>query len=481
MAKTDKKKLEAKLILLREQKIRGARNSLWKFCKIVSPKFYKDDKPHLKEMCGILQKFYERTLLKTNGEAYDKVMINLPPRFGKSQTLVNFVCWVYGKKNSERVITSCYVKDLAIAFSRFTRDTISRDKNTPVEIVYNDIFPETTINKSNSAVEHWALTNQFSSYKACSTGSSITGSGASITICDDLVADADAAVNVTELDKIWSWYINTFLSRKEKNCLEIMVGTRWSKLDPCGRILEGINKDDWYVINMEAYDQDTDKYLCPAIMDEKEYLGIKSTMSDSIFRANYHQETIDEKGRLYKYLSEYKSLPDKIEHIYARVDTADCGKDYTAMLVYAQSKGKAYVIDVYYSQEAMEITEPAVAKMLVKNRVQEVVIESNNGGRGFSRNISKIMYDELRYHNITVVATHQSKNKISRILANATNVMNSILFPEGYKQRWRDFWNELMSYSREGKNRHDDACDVVTSVAEALQLLNRPIFLGRKR
>ena len=35
----------------------------------------------------------------------------------------------------------------------------------------------------------------------------------------------------------------------------------------------------------------------------------------------------------------------------------------------------------------MEYTEPKTAEMLSKHNIQEAVIESNNGGRGFARNV----------------------------------------------------------------------------------------------
>jgi len=479
MAKSFQDKAKS-LILLRERRIREARKSLWAFCKLLSPDFYKDSRPHLKELCDTLQSVHQGDLLMPDGEPYRHLMINVFPRCGKSRTITHFVAWAFGKNVEERVITCSYAKKLATDFSRYTRNMVAQDKNLPHEIVYNDIFPKTIVNKNNSAVEMWALAGQYFSYKAASVTSGITGSGASLIITDDLVADAETAHNVLALDNIWDWYNNTFLSRKENKCLEIMIMTRWSKFDPCGRILESADASKWFVLKMEAYDEEKDEMLCPTILDKDEYMFKKRNMSDEIFMANYHQISIDVKGRLYSYLTEYTSLPDKTEHIYARIDTADMGKDYTCCVVYKQCKGKAYVIDVYYSKSPMEITEPAIAKMLSKNNVQECVVESNNGGRGFARNLKKILYEDIRYHGITIVAKHQSKNKEARILSNATNVMNSVIFPEGWKQRWFPFYNELMSYNKEGKNRNDDAVDTCTSIAEALLMLNKPIFLGRK-
>ena len=55
-----------------------ARRNFWEYCKLTSPDFYYESKEYLKDMCEKLQEFYES----------DKkiLVINLPPRHGKSRT-----------------------------------------------------------------------------------------------------------------------------------------------------------------------------------------------------------------------------------------------------------------------------------------------------------------------------------------------------------------------------------------------------------
>lgn len=68
-----------KLMLLREKKIREARDSFYSYCKIINPKFYKIDRTYLKELCDTFQGIYEGTLMNKSGKAYTKLSINLPP------------------------------------------------------------------------------------------------------------------------------------------------------------------------------------------------------------------------------------------------------------------------------------------------------------------------------------------------------------------------------------------------------------------
>ena len=114
----------------------------------------------------------------------------------------------------------------------------------------------------------------------------------------------------------------------------------------------------------------------------------------------------------------------------------------------------------------MEITEKETAKRLVEFDVNKAVIESNNGGRGFARSVKRIMQDELFSNHTVVRWFHQSKNKKARILSNSTWVMEHIYYPINWRDRWPEYYEAMTSYQKEGKNKHDDAPDATTGVAE---------------
>lgn len=171
----NRSELEHKFLLVREIKIRNARKDFWQFCKLLAPDFYVDENEHLKLICTILQKLYEGKLLNKNGEIYKRLMINMPPRHGKSRTLIMFCMWAIGRNNSNRFITCSYGDDLALDFSRYTRDGIMQTKNFPHEVIYNDVFPSVRIARGNSSNHQWAIEGQHFTYKGAGTGSGITG------------------------------------------------------------------------------------------------------------------------------------------------------------------------------------------------------------------------------------------------------------------------------------------------------------------
>ena len=116
----------------------------------------------------------------------------------------------------------------------------------------------------------------------------------------------------------------------------------------------------------------------------------------------------------------------------------------------------------------MEITEPAVSRSILENDVTWADIESNNGGRGFARNVEKILREQFRSNRAVIHWFHQSQNKMARILSNATNVMEHVYFPADWMYRWPDYYDDMTRYQREGKNAHDDAQDATTGVVEKM-------------
>jgi hypothetical protein len=69
-----------KLMLLREKRIREARESFYIYCRIINPNFFKPDRVYLKELCDTFQAIYEGILVNDKtGKPYKKLSINLPP------------------------------------------------------------------------------------------------------------------------------------------------------------------------------------------------------------------------------------------------------------------------------------------------------------------------------------------------------------------------------------------------------------------
>ena len=440
-------------------KLELARREFFSYCNIKASDFYKEDRQYLIDICDQMQDFYY--------SKDDILIINCPPRHGKSRTAGLFTEWVFGKNKHEKVMTGSYNETLSTTFSKGVRNSIQEIKADPNIIVYSDIFQDIKIKAGDGAMNLWSLEGSYSNYLATSPTGTATGFGASIMIIDDLIKNAEEAYNENILDKHWDWFCNTMLSRLEENGKIIIIMTRWASNDLAGKAMDHFKEEGKKIrhINLKAVQEDG-SMLCDEILSKKSYEMKKRAMGVHVASANYQQEPIDIQGKLYKNLKTYTKIPE-FEMIRNYTDTADEGKDYLCSICYGVYNGEAYVLDILYTQDGMEITEEQTAAMLVRNFVDNADIESNNGGRGFSRNVIRILWEKFKTRRPSIRWFHQSKNKMARIISNSTFVMDHVYFPENWKSKFPEFYKAINSFQKEGKNKHDDAPDAITGVAES--------------
>lgn len=446
-----------------------ARSNFYFFCQILKPRFYapinKPERVHLKTLCNTLQDFYEDKILDKNGKPIKKLMINIPPRHGKTLTVDMFSQWLLGHDKLTSIMRVCYNETLSGRSAKTVRDGIQEIKADRRHIVYSDIFPDTKIKYGDASYQMWSLEGSPFSFLATSPTGTMTGTGCKWGIIDDLVRDAKEAYNDRIMDDHWDFYNNTYSSRLEAGAKELVVMTRWGKNDLCGKI-QSYMPDDWYTIKMPAMSE-TGEMLCNDILDKETYTKRKNSAGTDpvIFSANYDQDPLEAKDKLYGEFKTYKETQEKYETVEAYIDTADEGADYLACGIVGRHHGVLDVLDILYTQEPMEITEQSVAKLLTAHKVSKVFIESNSGGRGFARNVERIMRELGNLHTY-VESFHQSENKMSRILSNSTNVVNSIIWPDDWQTRWPKEYQELRSASRTRKMLHDDLEDMLTGLVE---------------
>lgn len=448
-------------------KLALARKDFFSYCHLRAPDFYKKDRKYLVELCNEFQAFYE-------GD--DEVLVvNMPPRHGKSRTAGLFVEWVLGKNKKEKIMTGSYNETLSIMFSKNVRNSIQEEKVDELKPVYSDVFPDTKIKQGDGAMNLWSLEGGYNNYLATSPTGTATGFGCTLMIIDDLIKNAQEAYNEETLQKHWDWFTNTMLSRLEEGGKIIIIMTRWATGDLAGRALEHYKEQGAKIkhITMKAL-QDDGSMLCPEVLSYKSYQAKIKAMGLDIASANYQQEPIDIKGKLYTSFKTYKKLPkdEKGNFLFTEIrnytDTADTGEDYLCSINYGVYNNEAYVLNVLYTKDGMEITEPATAKMIYEDGVNVADIESNNGGRGFARAIERILKEKYHSNKTQINPFHQSKNKQARILSNSTWVMNHIYFPVNWNDRFPEYYAAMTKYQKEGKNFHDDAPDATTGIAEKI-------------
>ena len=447
--------------IVRGAKIELAKRRFFFYCNLIMPKFYEVHREYLVRLCDELQKFL-------NDDEHDVLIINLPPqlRHGKSLTLGKFVEWVLGNDHTKKIMTGSYNETLSTVFSKNVRNTLQEEKADENKIVYSDIF-DAAIKYGDAAKNLWSLSDGYNNYLATSPTGTATGFGADIIIIDDVIKNAEEANNATVLEKHWDWFVNTMLSRLESGGKIIINMTRWHSEDLAGRALRELPKNGYRVkhINFKAYNEQTNEMLCDDILTIEDYKRKVKTMGADIASANYQQEPIDIKGRLYGEFQTYNARSE-YKKIWNYCDTADTGKDYLCSIVWGETTdGYADVLDVIYTQKPMEYTENAVANQLINNRVNASRIERNNGGRSFARSVRDKIQGKVA---CAVEDFFQGNNKEARIYSNSYWIEQHVRFPNDWRTRFPEYYQAMTTYQREGKNKHDDAPDATTGIAETM-------------
>lgn len=456
--------MDRELIKLRARR-ELARREFFFYCNLMAPDFYKPERTYLVELCREFQEFLESD---------EEVMIvNEPPRHGKSRTAGKLVEWVLGRDKTKKIMTGSYNETLSTMFSKNVRNTIQEEKADSNRTVFSDVFPGVCIKQGDGAMNLWSLEGGFNNYLATSPTGTATGFGADLLIIDDLIKNDKEAYNETIKESHWTWFTNTMLSRLEEGGKIIIIMTRWATNDLAGRALEYFKEQGAKIrhVCMKALQGDG-TMLCEDILSRKSYEAKTRAMGKDIALANYQQEPIDIKGKLYTRFKTYIELPcdgtgkPLFTSIRSYTDTADEGSDYLCSIVYGIYQKEAYVLDVIYTQDPMEITEGLVAKSLIEYDVSRAKIESNNGGRGFARAVGRILKEVYNSNRTRIKWFHQSENKVARILSNSTRVMDHVYYPVNWMDRWPEYYESMVKYQREGKNAHDDAQDATTGVVE---------------
>jgi predicted phage terminase large subunit-like protein len=116
----------------------------------------------------------------------------------------------------------------------------------------------------------------------------------------------------------------------------------------------------------------------------------------------------------------------------------------------------------------VEITEPLVAQLIIDTKCEWMVIESNNGGRQYARNIRNLTDPKWK---CSISDQNQTANKETRILMNAGYIKEYFYFRDDYApgSDYDKFMRALTSYVKLGKNAHDDAPDAITGLAEIMR------------
>jgi predicted phage terminase large subunit-like protein len=449
-------------------KIELCRRKFWNFCLHYDPEFF-EQRPFLKEIADAFQEIADGSI--------NSLSVSLPPRAGKSYITSLFCAWIIGKFPKESVMRNTCTATLYQKFSYDVRGIFKSEK-------YKEIF-NARLSKDKSNLNGWNTdTAKMVSYFGAGVGGTIIGFGASkIAVTDDLYRGLEDALSDTINDRVKQWKEATHDSRFETGCARIDIGTRWTRNDVIGSNMESGEYDKSVVV---AALDDNDETFCPYVMTTAEYVKKRSKTPNEIWLAEYQQQPIDLKGRLFGEINrispdEYKKIisidpldqankgrADLVDGYIAYVDVSDQGADYTAAAIAAIVGNRVYIVDYVFTRANTDVAIPLIAAMLTKYEVSYCRVESNSMGAMFARTLQK-------QTKTRILQVHNTVNKMTRIIMQSAFILNNWSFVELDNPNSTHFLTNVETFSKEGKNKNDDAPDTLAGLSMFIQSMFKTV------
>lgn len=415
-------------------------NDLIAFAKYIDPDFA--DPTHIQLIADALNKVH-------TGEI-KRLIINMPPRHGKSQLCSKiFPTWYLGNHPKSNIILSSYAATLAEDFTRWQRNTCESP-------IYRDVFPELYIKQDSRAKDQWE-TVQDGTVIGAGVGGPITGRGADLAIIDDPVKNYEEAKSEIIQDKIWDWYQSTLRTRLHPGAKVILIMTRWVTFDLAGRLIAQDGTIDkggiWHLLKLPALDV-KGKALWEERYSAIDLHQIRKEVGEKIFSALYQQEPIDIQERLFN--DPIYAEPPQGLRIIAYLDPAFGGSDYSSMTIgglYEHNGTFIHIVAGEIWNESLDKTYNKVESLCKKYNVSKLYLEANQSQRALGF--------ELEKRGIPVGLVNNYTNKYLRIV-NAVKInWEKIRFSQNVSN---DYLKQVLHYHEDSK--HDDAPDSLAGLIE---------------
>lgn len=408
----------------------------------------------------------------------DFLGISLPPRVGKSTLCIFFMTWIMGRFPSSANVMSGHSDKLTDGFYRELLSIMS-DRE---EYLWHEVFPGVPIvdNSAKNETIDLEKRKRFPTMTCRSISGTLTGAvevgSNGILYCDDLIEDLEESLNPQRLQNKYDAYLNQLKDRKKLGAKELMVGTRWNRFDPLGRIQDQYEGNERYrfrvIPALDADDHSNFNYAYGLGFDDAYFHDMRASIDDATWWAKFMGQPYIREGLLFpeNELNYYNGvLPDGDPMKIAVCDVAWGGGDSLAMVFAYQYGDAVYIHDVIYNNGDKTVTYPEVIGKLKKHQPSRVRFEANNGGHEFSDHVDQALRADGVRLNVFSKKTSSKQGKLAKIIQYAPDVKKFYFLSPQYRDReYRGFMNEVTLFTQNGKVLHDDAPDCLAMTAEEI-------------
>lgn len=396
-----------------------------------------------------------QTLEKVSKGEINRLIINIPPRYGKTEIAVKmYIAWSLAKNPAAKFIHLSYSDALALDNSSQTREYITGD-------AYQSLWP-LQLKKDSQSQKKWYTTAGGGVY-ATASGGAITGfgagSGGAIIIDDPL--KPDDAVSDVKRSFINNRYNTTIRSRVNSRDVPIIViMQRLHEDDLSGYLLDGGSGEDWHHLKLSAIDENNNA-LWPSKHSFNELEAIRQA-DRYTFSGQYMQDPAPQEGGEWR--KDWFNVINKAE-LPANVNwemfidgayTKDTRNDPTGIQISGKSGDNLYIlksIDKYLEMPELK----AFIESFIKScgvHVQQILVEPKASGKSLVQllrretnfNVSELKTDFVRF------------SKIERARASSPFLEGGRVYL--VKDNWNDAYLQQVSTFPNAK--HDEHIDVTS-------------------
>lgn len=195
--------------------LQEAEDHLLRFCEVTMPDARKMHDIHAtRYKAGTHHVFMADVMMQVEAGAKKKVIMNLPPRHGKTELCTKRFCAWYSARHPEHdIIVATYNEKFAADFAAEVREIMA-------SVRFRQIFPEYYLTQQSSE----RLTT-YANGKIYFLGrrSSTTGRGGNLILVDDPTKDDKEIRYPAFREDCWQWFTQTLLTRRHNDKAAIVV------------------------------------------------------------------------------------------------------------------------------------------------------------------------------------------------------------------------------------------------------------------
>jgi len=401
--------------------------------------------PHHETICAALERVF-------HGQSR-RLIINIPPRYSKTQLIKYFIAWSLGQAPDSEYIYTSYSSRLAAASSWDVRGMVQQP-------VYQAMYPGVQLRQDSKARDEWRTTAGGIVYAVGSAGT-ITGYGAGkhragfggfIGVDDPLKSDEAQSDIIRE--GVIEWFQNTLESRRNSpETPMVVIMQRLHEADLAGWLLDGGNGETWEHICLPAIQPDG-----TALWPEKHTLADLRRMEQAapyVFAGQYLQRPAPLAGGIIKpdALQPVAAIPAGCQWVRGWDFASTTTGDYTVGAKLGKlPDGRFIIADIVRLRAGPDERDAAIKNTAARDGVDcTVAIPQDPGQAG----LTQVRYLVREMAGFYVKASPESGDKTTRAgpLAAQINVGNVLML----QAPWNDAMiNEMRMFPN---GAYDDQVD----------------------